>query len=347
MIQKRLWVGSVVILGMLLVGTYLLVHSVFAQVERSNVLLNDSFTIQANDYQYRTTLIYSPAMPESAQYTASFTVSSGTIKFSPFTPGTYQLWQEGTYQPDWTEADHADYGMSIGSGTQADNFNMYFVFLNDASYDKEVHLQVARVWNETNYPGMILGIATIATGMSTGFITKSKNVLQIKKIHIGYLALTYITGVIMIPLFMMVTMGDLGYLLGQSWGISIIAPQIQGTILLESVPLAMLVYMWLQKSGGATYLKSWGIGKKLRLVGLLPFSGVMINIALLTIDALTLWNFSGTRMETQYGVTRIPNPLYYGLLGIACILILGGLAAFVGLWSVHRKKTTQLLHITK
>jgi hypothetical protein len=74
------------------------------------------------------------------------------------------------------------------------------------------------------------------------------------------------------------------------------------------------------------------MGKKLRAIHLLLLFGFMINVALLTIDAITVWNFSSTKVEIEYGVTSVPNPLYFGLFGIACIMILSGTFAFTGLW---------------
>jgi len=165
---------------------------------------------------------------------------------------------------------------------------------------------------------MIAGIGMMAIGTGIGIGLKPN------KLHVGYLICAYIMGLFMMPL-LLTLISDLGYLIGQHWGILIIAPQIQGTILLEALPLV-------EKGGGSAYLESWNMGKKLRGIGLLLLFGFMINVALLTIDELTLWNFSSTSIEIEYGVTSVPNPLYFSVFGIACAMILSGIFAFTGLW---------------
>ena len=328
MSRKRLLVGSFIILGLLLIGTFVLVHSALAKVEKSEVLLNNSFTVQGDSYQIKGPVL----IPVSGEYVASFTVSEGTIKFYPLVPTFYQMWQEGEEPPFLVEENHADYETSISTPS---SFDMHFLFVNEDSYQKEVHLQVSRIWPETNYLGMMEGAAMMAIG--TGLIAG----LKMKKLHVGYVTCTYITGLAMIPLFLSIAFGELGYLLRQQWGISIIASLIQGTILLAALPLSILIYLWLQKGGGSAYLKSWKTGKKLRAVGLLPLAGFLTNATLIIIDNITSWNFSGTRVETPNGITRIPNPIYFGLLGIGCILILSGSVAFTGLWIKHHKTEYQ------
>jgi hypothetical protein len=322
--RNRLLVGSAIILGLLLVGTFVLIHSALEKVEKSKVLLNNSFTVQGDSYQIRGPVL----IPVSGEYVASFTVSEGTIKFYPLDPPFYQMWQEGEEPPFLFEGDHADWGMSISTPS---SYDMYFLFVNEDSYPKEAHLQVSRNWPETNYLGMIEGVAMMVLG--SGLVAG----LKMKKLHVGYLTCTYITGLAMMPLFLSIAFGEFGYLLGKTWGMSIIASLIQGTILLAALPLGALVYLWLQKGGGSAYLKSWKTGKKLRATGLLPLSGFLTNVTLVTIDNITFWNFSGTRVETPNGITRIPNPTYFALLGISCILILSGFVAFTSLWIKHHK----------
>ena len=322
--KNKLLIGSIIILGLLLIGTFILVHSALAKVEKSEVLLNDSFTLQGDSHQIRGPAVISV----SSEYVASFTVSEGTIKFYLLDPTFYQMWQEGKEPPFMVEENHADWGMIISTPS---SFDMYFLFVNEDSYPKEAHLQVSRNWPETNILGMIEGVAmmVIGTGLVAGF--------KMKKLHVGYLTCTYITGLAMMPLFLSIAFGELGYLLRKQWGILIITSNIQGTILLAALPLGALVYLWLQKGGGSAHLKSWSMGNKLRAVGLLPLSGFFTNATLITIDSITSWNFSGTRVEIPNGMTRIPNPTYFALLGISCILMLSGFVAFISLWIKHHQ----------
>jgi len=316
--KRKLLVGSVIAVGMLLFGTFtlmtFLMNPAFGQVEKTNVLLDDSLTVQGNDYEYRTINV------SSGDFVASFTVSGGKIiKFYPFTFGTFSMWREGQFDPSWVETYQADYGMSIISNEEISE-TLYLVFLNDDFYEKEVHLRFFRVWHERNYLAMIGGIVMMAIGTGIGVG------LKVNKLQIGYLTCAYMAGFFMI-LFFLTLVWSFGH-----FDILRIVSSLQGSMLLASVPLGVLFYLWLEKGDGLTYLKSWNMGKKLRILGFLSFSGVLINAALLTMDALTLWNFSSTRVEIRYGVTRVPNPLYFGLFGIACIMILSGMVLFFGLW---------------
>jgi len=154
--------------------------------------------------------------------------------------------------------------------------------------------------------------------------------LKMNKRFIGYSALMFIMGMFMVPLLLTVIL-DFGYLSGQHWGVSVIAPQIQATILLEALPFGVLMYIWLEKGGGSTYLENWNMGRKLRVVGFLPLSGFMMNVALIIIDM----------RYVAYGVSPsvLENPIYLGLLWTSCALILSGIIVFIGLWIIHSKNS--------
>jgi hypothetical protein len=167
MARKAVIVGGAIVLVLFIAGTFLIINSL-APLEKNDVLLSDSFSVPGNNYEYRTAVINS-----SGEYVASFAVSSGVIKFYFFDEATFPMWQEGQFEPSWVEADTAGYGMSITLGAQR-NYLEYFVFLNENSIEKEVHLQFARVWNESNYIGLLSGAAIIATGIIIGLVTTSK-----------------------------------------------------------------------------------------------------------------------------------------------------------------------------
>ena len=322
--RQKLLVGSIIVLGMLLLGTFtlmsFLVNPAFGQVEKSEVAWSGSLTVQGNETKWKDFGVLSPY-----DYIASFTVSNGTIKSCyPLHETLFNYWQEGLFDPDFHETDRADYKLNTEplefAGAMGTVHLRFFIFVNENSYAKEIRYQITRVWHETNYLLILSGIAMIPIGMIMGIG------LKVNKLQIGYLVCAYITGFLMTPFFL-----TLAWNFGHSPIFAIVA-NIQNSMALASLPLGALIYIWLQKGGGSAYLESWKMGKKLRIVGFSLLSGVLINVALITIDALTLWNFSSTRVEIEHGITIVPNPLYFGLFGIACILILSGAVVFSGLW---------------
>jgi len=321
--RQKLLAKSVAILGMLLVGSFILinvfVNPAFAQVEKKDILLNNYLTVQGNDYEYRTINV------SSGDFVASFTVSEGKIKFSIFPDPAYiSMWQEGTFDTTWSETDHLKYGIGVTSDGSETSSSMVFVFVNEDSYAKEVHLRFCRFWHEMNYMGIMGGVAIMAIG--AGLAVR----LRITKLHAGYLICIFSLGLVAMPLFMSFAWDWIPA--EQYLAILSLSSHIQSIILLGALPIGVLVYLWLQKGGGSAQLESWNVGKRLRIVYLLLLSGFLINVALMTIDAITLWNFSSTRVEIEYGVTRIPNSVYFGLFGIACAMMLGGAVAFSSLW---------------
>ena len=305
--KQKLLVGSIIVLGMLLLGTFTLVsflaNPAFGQVEKSEVAWSGSLTVQGNETKWKDFGVLSPY-----DYIASISVSNGTIRSShPLDETLFYHWQEGQFEPDFHETDHADYKLSTPSHSVVVTgavYIRYFIFVNEAPYPKEIQYQITRIWHEKNYLAILSGIAMISTGMIIGIG------LKVSKLQIGYLVCAYMAGFLMMPLFT-ILVWDFGH-----YDILMTVSSLQGSILLASLPLGVLIYLWLEKGGGSTYLKSWNMGKKLRIVGFLLFSGILLNVALITVDALTLWNFSSTRVEIEHGVTRVPNLcilVYFGL----------------------------------
>jgi hypothetical protein len=328
--RQKLLIGSIIVVSLLLVGTLVafLMATELGKVERRNVLLSKSLIVQGNDYEY--ILVNVTVKGYSDDFLASFTVSDGeTIKFSPFPDIIYlSMWQEGTFNTSWFEGNQLDYGIGYRSGIPDTSFSAVFVFVNEDSYAKEVHFRFFRVWQERNYPVMIAGIGMMAIGVGMG------GRLKLNKLQIGYLICLYITG-----FWMMLFFVDFIWSFGHV-GVLHMVLSLQGTMLFASLALGVLAYLWLEKDNGLTYLESWNMGKKLRIVGFLLFGGALLNIALLTIDALTLWNFSSTRVEIEYGFSSVPNPLYLGLFGIASTMMLSGIFAFTSLWLRKSKLLT-------
>jgi len=143
----------------------------FTSVDKSWVTLDKSLVVEGNDSGYKIFDTFS-----NYDYIASFTVVNGTLKSCyPLSEGLFQQWQEGQYEPNWVETNHAEYELVKSSNiprgyTGAGAVNLFwFVFKNDDSFSKEVHLQVTQFWKETNYAILIVGTALMVTGI-TGLV---------------------------------------------------------------------------------------------------------------------------------------------------------------------------------
>jgi len=156
-------IGSIVILVLLSVGAYLIVNSL-APLEKKDTVLNDAFNVAANSCENRTAWATS-----SGEYVASIAVSEGTINVS-WVP-TVELWLDGQFTPHWYETDQTDMGFS-NSVEPGQKSAIYLVFLNNDTVTKEVQLEVSKVWNETNYIGLLGGGALILSGSILAIVLK-------------------------------------------------------------------------------------------------------------------------------------------------------------------------------
>ena len=169
MVGKGEIIGSLIVLVLLSAGTFLLLNSL-APLEKKNVLLNDSFSVAGNTYENRTVWINS-----SGVYVASFTVSEGTIKFYPMFSDELSMWLEGQFEPDWVESDQTAYQVGVSLAEEGDPFCFVFVFVNNDTIAKQVHLEVSRAWKETNYVALLGGTALILSGIIIGVILKYRH----------------------------------------------------------------------------------------------------------------------------------------------------------------------------
>ena len=170
--DKRLLAGIIIISVMQVIGTIIFINSSFNQVERSQVVLDNSFRVPANNYQISEPVSF----PNGSEILYSFTVSKGTIKFFDLDTYFYKYWQEDRdkllpmLSRGWIEGDivnHRVYGED----------EIRCVFLNEDSYDKEVNVKITVTWPETNYLGMMSGIAVVAIGPVLGMGVKTKKLL--------------------------------------------------------------------------------------------------------------------------------------------------------------------------
>lgn len=168
MIGKGEIIGGLIALVLLSAGTFLLLNSL-APLEKKNVLLNDSFSVAENKYENRTVWFGS-----SDVHVASFTVSEGTIKFYPMISDEFSMWLEGQFEPNWVESDQTDYQVGLSLAEEGP-FCFVFVFVNNDTIAKQVHLEVSRAWKETNYVALLGGTALILSGIIIGVILKYRH----------------------------------------------------------------------------------------------------------------------------------------------------------------------------
>lgn len=304
---------------LLLVG-FIVLFTLPAEADKSRVEFEASLTVPANTYQYRTVAVYVPASPESATYVASFSVSSGGIvKFYPFDSALWQLWQEGTFQPDWAEGNHGDFGMSISTGSQTgENIEFYLVVLNDASFSQDVKMQLSKTWHESNYLGLLTGSAIVSFGVG---------IIPLLMFGKSRLYLTYST-IMFVMTYLMVAF----LTWAQYWSIPpnpsfTLTQAVPGVLFLEAFPLTVLLHL-LHKNNGFAYFKNWNMGKRLQISGVLLISGYIIPLASITLRMLSLnlhWSLDPDELTT-FSVT------------IGGLLMLTGLMIFIGLLTTHHRR---------
>ncbi|UCE15935.1 MAG: hypothetical protein JSV12_08785 [Candidatus Bathyarchaeota archaeon] len=167
MVGKGIIIGSIIVLALLSAGTFLLLNSL-VPLEKKDILLSDSFNVAGNTYENRTAWIGS-----SGEYVASFTVSEGTIKGCLLIPPEFSNWLEGISEPDWIESNQADFEMTMDLG-EGEGHHMYFVFVNDDSFTKEVYVEFSKVWEETNYVNLFGGATLVLLGTIITILLKYK-----------------------------------------------------------------------------------------------------------------------------------------------------------------------------
>jgi hypothetical protein len=106
---------------------------------------------------------------------------------------------------------------------------------------------------------------------------------------------------------------------------------IPALLMSEAIPLFIFVTLFLTKSGGLDYFKTWNSGKKLRAAGLLLLFGYIIATLPALIDVLSGFTFR----LVENGI--IYNPLYMNPRYIGLTLIISGLVTFIYLWRTRPK----------
>ena len=167
MAGKAIVGGVILTLALLSSGTFLLLNSL-TPLEKKNVILNDTFNVSGASYENRTAWL-----ENNVNYIVLFSVSEGTIKFYSMDEGVLSVWLQHQFDPPWIESEYYHFATGV-SGASGGGSKMYFVFFNNETSTKEVHLEVSNAWEETNYIGLFGGASLVLFGGIIGIITKSR-----------------------------------------------------------------------------------------------------------------------------------------------------------------------------
>jgi hypothetical protein len=138
--------GLMVFLG----GFAVFVHAWNVYTEKREVLLTTSFKLEGGEQRFTAFYLSAPA----EAFYVKFNVSSGSIKFSHWDAVTFEdslgyfEYHNGTAvemrQVWFFEGNNG----TVGCGIPPESVNMviYLHFYNEDPYEKEVHLQVTKVW---------------------------------------------------------------------------------------------------------------------------------------------------------------------------------------------------------
>ncbi len=115
-----------------------------AYTMKREVLYTETFKIEGQRQTFRTFDLSTPA----AMFEVKLTVSEGTIKWTPYSAVLFEATSDSLR--GWEcETDNDIVKWRI----DPENLNQvwYLTFLNEDSYEKEVTVEVTKVWSEQNY----------------------------------------------------------------------------------------------------------------------------------------------------------------------------------------------------
>ena len=137
--------GLMVFLG----GFAVFVHAWNVYTEKREVLLTTSFKIGGQEQKFRAFYLSAPV----DWFEVEFNVSKGSIKFSVWDANIFEdslgwfEYHNGTAvekRQVWLFEENN--GTAGFGGESGENMVWYIHFYNEDSYEKEVHLQVTKVW---------------------------------------------------------------------------------------------------------------------------------------------------------------------------------------------------------
>jgi len=141
---------------MLVLSSLASVMYALAYTEKREVVYSNTIKIEGGEVMFRAFYLSAPA----GLFEVKLTVSEGTIKWTPHSAVMFEDtlgWfpcringrSFGTIQRWVCETDNGIVKWSV----DPENVNMvwYLNFYNQDSYEKEVHIEVTKVWEEQNY----------------------------------------------------------------------------------------------------------------------------------------------------------------------------------------------------
>ena len=140
--RKAIKIGMLGVL--MLVGSLASVMYALAYSEKRELIYSNTITIEGREVKYRDFYLSAPAI----MFEVKLIVSEGTIKWTPYstvlfeaTPDSFQGWE--------CETNNGIVKWRIDPENLDQDW--YLTFLNEDSYEKEVTVEVTKVWSEQNY----------------------------------------------------------------------------------------------------------------------------------------------------------------------------------------------------
>ena len=150
--KKRVLIYGMLGLAVFIASLAVLVYGL-TYIDKGEVLLTTSFTIGGQEQKFKAFYFSAPAKG----FEIAFNVSSGSIKFSPWEACIFEdslgyfEYHNGTAvekrQVWFFEGNNG----TAGCSTEDVNQVWYILFYNEDSYEKQVYIQINKVWHEQNY----------------------------------------------------------------------------------------------------------------------------------------------------------------------------------------------------
>lgn len=136
--------------------------------ERSHDNVNEVLVIEGGELMAREFTV-NPNYDQAA----SFTVSNGTIiTCDPLNDTFYHYWRENEHSPSWYAASEREYKHNAERGILQEyiiTWHVYvFLFDNQDSYEKQVHIQVTLYYFEQNTTNLTVASALTLSGLVLG-----------------------------------------------------------------------------------------------------------------------------------------------------------------------------------
>ena len=154
--KKRVLIYGMLGLAVFIASLAVLVYGL-TYIEKREVLLTTSFTIGGQEQKFKAFYFSAPAKG----FEIAFNVSSGSIKFSPWEACIFEdslgyfEYHNGTavekHQVWFFEGNNG----TAGCSTEYVNQVWYIFFYNEDSYEKQVYIQINKVWHEQNYQSWV------------------------------------------------------------------------------------------------------------------------------------------------------------------------------------------------